>query len=191
MGQDKRWIQQIVAIFWGKLIIMLSNNKHIDYLECTSYSKDNPQGYDDVPVFHKDVWPLIENNIKAIETIYVFEPTEEEPMIYKRDIIDSLYPEQLEHIAHRSYYGGHLDVYYKTNSISLIYRLINLWQHPCILKSTAEALKIDNYKIFFIRNVISEMAETSALFGFGHDGDPLYLFGHKNTLDTFIKEIEE
>ncbi|MEJ2182860.1 MAG: hypothetical protein P8Y66_05005 [Nitrospirota bacterium] len=170
--------------------MMLQPDERIYFLECTSYSENNPQGYDDLPVFHRDVWPLIENNIDSIETIYIFPPHEEEPEVIEKEIIKNLYREQLRwrNVKHRSYYGGHLDVYFRTSDLSFISRLISLWRQPCPLMNTVEDLKIEDYKIIFLRNITKEMDESYVLFGFGHDGDPLYLFGQVNTLATIADE---
>lgn len=157
------------------------------FLECTSWSDENPQGYDDVPRFRKHIWPLLmEGNVQAIETIYVFRPYEEEPVMYEKDSFAGYgYSAEMEH---KSYYGGHLDIFYKTRDRAFISKLVNLWLRPCTLENSEEKLSIKEIKLKFLERTIKEMGKEFVLFGFGHDADPLYLFGEKSLLTAIAEE---
>ena len=164
-----------------------------------------PHGYYDEPDFLEDVWPFFLENSSEFESVYLFKNSyfggqrywqrrfgkqlgvtlkgRSEPQIIDLGPMTSLSPPLLDDLRHRSFYGGHLNVLYRTNTQgSLIARLCEFWPSPGTLNDKFENLGLANIERDFLLDFLSSVSEQHFLAAFGHDADPLYVFGNLRVL---------
>jgi hypothetical protein len=163
----------------------------LHYLECTSFSQDNTEGYCELPSFTKHIWPLFEKYAGLIDAVYrIVRPGSIRKLSGKRldMVVASLGPfrmipaKQMPEVKARSFSGGHLDVFYKCKDEPFLSALIRLWPLPAQLSDDSGTLRLDPLKLSAVEKLLSSIQDPYVLVSFAHDGDPMYLFGLRRTL---------
>lgn len=167
----------------------------INYIQLTTYSKNDPAGYKDFPKFSEDIWPLFIKNSSAIkEVIRIQSPSFFARMFKNADLtattlgkMSGLSEEIIRELKLQSFYAGHLDVFYKTSAPSFITQMIKLYPY----KKLGNQILFDKKKWELVQHAIVGLNLSSdILISFAHDGDPMFLFGEKNFLKKLL-EISE
>lgn len=145
------------------------------------------------PDFTTDIWPLLEQRSTEIDEVFLFRARK-----LRRDRLFREFPEirpgvfalgafaQLDArtegtVNIRSHYGGHLDVLYRTKSISLLHSLVDLWPFATLREDGNLGLDADDLAAF--EATVEWLASPGvAAFAFFHDGFPLLVFGSPELL---------
>ena len=95
----------------------------------------------------------------------------------------ALAPRKQEEVRHLSFYGGNMNVLFRSASRSLIEALISPW--PVVqIKHDEEPFPpswtVAEKKAF--SSLVTDMPEGCFTFCFGHDGDPLFVFSNPESL---------
>lgn len=166
------------------------------YIELTSLSEETGY-YDEQPDFASDVWPLLTRHSHAVKQVYLFanhhargrgslwrNPQE----FITLGPMASLSAKRLSEIRNWSFFGGHLSVFYETSSNETwLQGLFTLWLRPAQLKSGDEDLGLTAHEVQRLQNFISGLPADRIVFAFGHDGDPLYVFGREEVLSRLSR----
>lgn len=144
------------------------------WVKLTAYSETDPFGYKEFPDFVKDVWALMSSNRKFFTQVY--EITDEFTII-SWGSLSEIPSEKIDCIRDRSYYSGHLSVFYKINSRETIDKLVKLWPYKNIIQYSSENIRMDTKHKEIIDALLKNLHVDEVLIGFAHDADPMYLIG--------------
>ena len=171
-----------------------------------------PQGYHDEPGFLNKVWPFLLEHSALISNVYLFKNaffagqrrwqrtfgkslkltlnSRSELEIIDLGPMSSLPTQLLNDLRHRSFYGGHLNVLYKADSEDFLAKLCRLWPTSGTISDQVDALGLQEMESDFLTNFLSSIPERYLVAAFGHDADPLYIFGSFPAL-TKLKWLAE
>lgn len=168
----------------------------INFLEFTCFSEKDPGGYTEKPTFYDHIWPYILSHIGEFECVYLFlnhylsDHFEKEK--WKTKISENIYnigplsnfsEKALEEIGMRSYDAGHLGVLYQIPASSnTLLDLIDLWPYEGQLIANSDDLGLKDSEIIELKKFTESIDKESFLMAFGHDADPMYLFGNNDML---------
>jgi hypothetical protein len=172
----------------------------ISYLEFTSFSESNPQGYDDEPLFDAHIWPLFIERSASIAKVCLFVNSHwsgHGRLLEAGRKVDShltdlgqmrlLTEKQLIELNHLSFFGGHLSVFYLINiADDLLKKLQALWQRRPTLSSGTGDLGLTENESSALAGLIQGLGSDQVLVSFGHDADPMYIFGPLSALQWLL-----
>lgn len=171
----------------------------MNFLELTSYI-DEEQGYDGFPDFTDDVWPLLTRKAEEIEGLFLFHSSRgvgwaghyEVVMgrIVRLKSLNELTKDELGKIEHWSFYGGHLNVLFRVSSeSSLLRELCNFYPSVNLSSDDVDQLALKQESLAELRAFTAALPQELVFFSFAHDADPLYVFGHLETLRVLLRTV--
>lgn len=157
-------------------------------VEWSSYSEEP----NELPVIgFDDVWSIIERNSDDLLAILVFSPSTG-PGVGFLDLgsLKQLSPPVLREVKHRSYYGGHMSVFYKFRSeSSLAAELTALFHGEQRLGNfDDESFGLEEQPQLSLRNLLATLEPNVVILTLAHDADPVYLLGQMDTIKLTSSE---
>ena len=160
------------------------------------------------PYFPNDIWPYILKNKDKIDKVWLFlikhllprpkkiakefkNASEIHRKIFFIGSFINMDDRECAKLEALSFYKGHLSVIYRTSDINFLTELIMKWNTNPVLTELKPGMKEDEYIIFndFINDLLKE--NNGFLFGFGHDGEPLFIFDMENKLKILINNVNK
>ena len=172
----------------------------LHFIELTSQI-DEPQGYANEPDFDKQLWPLLVNNAAEIDQVLLFahpfsQLDQKSIQRYERagrlfanmGPMGRLSASELEALADRSFAGGHLSVLYRLNrESSILPKLLTAYPAPGkLLDTSMDTPGLEPADLDELARLIEETGDAQVFVSFSHDGDPLYIFGTRRTLEWLL-----
>ena len=168
-----------------------------------------PQGYYDKPDFLKHVWPFLLENSASIQSVYLFtnhyfggrgywQRTFGKQLnimldgiqIFDIGPITRLPPALLKDLRHRSFYGGQLNVLYRIVNKEVMARLCGLWPSPGTLTDNFKELGLKQEELDLLLTFLANNLDDCFFVAFGHDADPLNIFGSLTGL-TQVQQAQD
>jgi hypothetical protein len=173
----------------------------LTFLELTTYSESNPQGYDDKPSFQSDIWPLFVNTANKIQHVYLFINSNwsdhkrlKAQGVSAGSCVDLgsmglLTKKDIKELEHLSFFGGHLNVLYLIEQRDrLIQDLLKLFKKSGVtLRCASQGLSLHVNEQNELRGFLAQAVSSHIFASFGHDGDPLFLFGKLPVLQGILE----
>lgn len=171
----------------------------MNFLELTSWI-GGPEEYAEFPEFQSDVWPLLRRKAHEIEGVFLFrsEPSRSlgwaggYEMVTERiarlsSTADLTEPEFNE-LQYLSFYRGHLSVLYRVSSEnSLLHELCSMYPTVGLSSDEIDQLALRPESLAELRAFTDALPQEAVHFAFAHDGDPLFVFGHLETLRSLLR----
>jgi hypothetical protein len=108
-------------------------------------------------------------------------------IIYLKSI-NHLDSQQSTSLQELSSYSGHINVLYKTNNYNFVNSLIKHWANsPCL--TDMNELCINDKWLSSFNQIYSNRKKNELIFGFGHDGSPMFIFAEVENLKKFCNKI--
>jgi hypothetical protein len=171
----------------------------MNFIELTSYIGE-PEGYADFPNFPDDIWPLLTRKSKEVESLYLFRNDDSLSLswsghyevvtqrIVRIRSMAELTKDELDRIRHLSFYGGHLNVLYRVSTQgSLLSELCKLFPVVRLSSDDIDQLGLEPEALAELRTFTAASPAGFLHFSFGHDGDPLYIFGDLEPLRALLR----
>ena len=184
--------------------MLLAFSDRLNYIELTLDYGQPPEGWDKMPLFRKDIWPLILVCKDQILEVYLFYNAHWQGKseanrycsgssfnITPLGLISQMPPSMLNELEWRSDFGGHLNVLYLINSNSeILAALTRLYQSPGVFcDDSYDDLGLSLVERRHVQQLIRDIPNNNVLLGFGHDGDPVYIFGQSEILRSLNSDI--
>ena len=175
-------------------------NMLLHFIELTSQI-DAPEGYTNEPGFDEQLWPLLVNNAGEIDQVLLFaHPFSrlDQKTIQRYERAGKLFANmgamrglsgsELETLADRSFAGGHLSVLYRLNrESSILPKLLTAYPAPGkLLDTSMDTPGLEPADTDELARLVEETGDAQVFIGFSHDGDPLYIFGTRQTLESLL-----
>ncbi len=179
----------------------MSGNFRFSCLECSAFSERNPEGYTDLRRFAEDVWPAIEQRASSISRVYYlhsrFSQSRQLELLTDRSGLlpgkttdlgpfGELSPAQLKVVRHLSWYGGNLNVFFRTADATFLKQLIDLWPQEGRIVAVKD-LELGEAVEPSLLVLLESTSEEEVLFAFAHDADPMFLLGRAEVLERLRK----
>lgn len=174
-------------------------------LESYSIGNLDHNPLEETPYFPADIWPLILENGSSLSKVIIildnhfYLKKNRLKRLYKKfkidndviiiEIANALNQVQKRALEELSFYGGHINVLYKTENLVFVIELMMKWIKPPALNDIDNLGLSDKWLTSFSK-IYDKLNENELLFGFGHDGEPMIIFSNENKLIK-IKTIIE
>ncbi len=144
------------------------------------------------PKFPDDVWSVIRRCSLDISDVFLFrtrnfrrdrlfrECPEVHPSLFSLGPLAQLDKRAEKTVRVYSFYGGHLNVLFRTHSLQLLRSLVALWPIAAIEKGTNLGLSTDEMADFI--GAVSWAIASGPVFAFFQDWFPMLVFGEESLL---------
>lgn len=169
----------------------------VAFMELSSFDDSNPQGYDDAPDFDSDIWALLLARRSSIGRVVSWSATKPSLLdkLRKQNRVDpievqeygpmgSLSEPALASLRERSNWGGDFSVFFITSDYVLVRELILLYRRSPRISQGLAASRVPSAALEIVQRAV---APGIFVLTFGHDGDPICIFGENEALSSLAQ----
>ena len=176
----------------------------LSFIELTRHI--SPQrGYATVPLFHAHIWPLLLRHADSIRETFLFfnsrwwgsKKSFEGGETISTNIVsvgslEELSPNGFREIERRIE-SGCFNVLFRIERTSrLLPQLFDLWiTHGKVVWGRSDDIGLKKDEAKELAKLLASVTETDVIAGFGHEAEPCYLFGARETLEAMLREERE
>ncbi len=176
----------------------------ISFIELTRHISPR-RGYATVPLFHRHIWPLLLRHADSINETFLFFNSRwagskksfaggesVSTNIVTIGSLEELSPNGFKEIERRIE-SGCFNVLFRIERTSrLLPQLFDLWiTHGKVVWGASDDIGLKKDETEELARLLVSLSEADVIAGFGHEGEPCYLFGARETLEVLLRESKE